>query len=259
MANIALIITTFLRDSLLYKCLQSIVDNPIPNIKILVADQGYNDDEKNITIDYYKSQLDLEYYKLPFDCGAYYARNFLFKKTKEFGISYCLVMADSIHFCQQYNFSTFIKFLEQNEKTALIGFELDGSKCPWEFLMTKTEQHIKFDWATEKINFENISLTKVDICRNIYLAKTNVMIDCPQDEELKLGGHELNFWNLKQRGYDCYWTDTISFKRFSPRASNEYDSYRKRLSYYLKIAKQKLDIKGWVKYPEGWNPKKYKK
>lgn len=254
--KIAIIITTFLRDNLLYKCLQSIVDNYTPNLKVLVADQGYNDDEKNITIDYYKSQLNLEYYPLPFDCGAYYARNFLFKKAAEFNIPYCLVIADSIHFIQQYNFTPIINFMNQNEKTALVGFELAGSKCSWKFLMEKTEQHIKFDWATEKINYENISLTKVDICRNIYLAKTNALIDCPQDEELKLGGHELNFWNLKQKGYKCYWTDTLTFKRVSPRASNEYDSYKKRLSYYLKIAKLKLGISGQVKYPNGWGPKK---
>jgi len=246
--TIAIILTTFLRDNLLYKTLQTIVDNYTKDCILLIADQGYNSNEKEITIDYIKSQIPCEYYKLPFDCGAYFARNFLVKKAQEMNIPYCLVIADSIQFSEHYNFDNIIKFLEQDEKRALVGYELLNSKANWEYLMELTPKGIKFSYPTEFTEFNGIKFAKVDICRNIYLAKTKVLINSPYDEELKLGGHELNFWNLKQKGWECYWTDSLTFKRVS-NTNNEYDTYRKRFGDYLKIAKEKLGITGWIVYP----------
>jgi len=246
--KVAIILTTFLRDNLLYKTLQTIVDNPVSDCILLIADQGYSSDEKSITVDYTKSQIPCEYYKLPFDCGAYFARNFLVKKAQELGCDYCLISADSIQFKEKYNFEPIINFLNSNEKIALCGFELEDSKCAWEYEMELTKKGIKFLYPTKFITVNEIKYTKVDICRNIYLAKTKALIDSPYDEELKLGGHELNFWNLKQKGWECYWTDSLIFKRVS-NTNNEYSEYRKRFSDYLQIAKQKLGITGWVIYP----------
>jgi hypothetical protein len=250
--KVAILITTFLRDNLLYKTLQTIVDNYTKDCIVLIADQGYSNGEKDITIDYYKSQIPLEYYKLPFDCGAYTARNYLVRIANEKNIPSVLITADSIQFMQSYDFQPILNFLEQQDKTALTGFELENSKCPWEFLMELTPTGFKFSYSDEWTKFEDIKYLRIDICRNIYLAKTKVLLDCPYDEELKLGGHELNFWNLKQKDYKCYWTDYYTFKRISGRNNEEYETYRKRLQDYLKIVKQKLGISGWVIYPKNW-------
>ena len=248
--NLAIIITTFLRDKLLYAMIQSIVNNYPKNSIILIADQGYSDSEKDITIDYYKSQIPLEFYKLPFDCGAYTARNYLVRIANEKKIPYVLISADSIQFIQSYDFESIIRFLEQDEQNALVGFELENSKMAWEFNMELTKSGIQFSYSDDYTEFEGIKYLKIDICRNIYLAKTKVLLDCPYDEELKLGGHELNFWNLKQKNYKCYWTDYYTFKRVSNRNNEEYETYRKRLGDYLKIVRQKLGISGWVIYPK---------
>jgi len=248
--KIAIIITTFLRYNLLYKTLQLLVDNYTKDCIVLIADQGYHDDEKDIQIDYFKSQIPLEYYKLPFDCGAYYARNYLINIANEKNIPYILIAADSIQFIQSYNFQPIIDFLNSNDKIALVGFELENSKCPWEYLIELTPNGFKFSYSTETIQFNEILFKKIDICRNIYLAKTKVLLDSPYDEELKLGGHELNFWNLKQKNYICYWTDYYKFKRANPPCSNEYKLYRARIKDFLKIVQQKLGIKGWVIYPK---------
>jgi glycosyltransferase involved in cell wall biosynthesis len=135
MDKIAILITTFLRDNLLYKTLQSIVDNYSDNLIILIADQGYHSQEKDTTIEYYKSQIPLEYYQLPFDCGLSFARNFLVQKVSEMNIPYCLISADSIQFINKYNFQSIIDFLESNSSYGLVGFDLEESKCPWEFYM----------------------------------------------------------------------------------------------------------------------------
>lgn len=261
--KINILITTFLRDNLLYKTLQSIVDNYNNCCKVLIADQGYSDSEKDITIDYYKSQISLEYYKLPFDCGLSYARNFLVQKASEMNIPYCLVFADSLQFLQPYNFQPVIDFLEEDKQRGLVGFLDEGRKCPWEYNMEITPTGIKFTESTEIIESNSfivlnkededsvanrIKYLKVDICNNLFLAKTNTLVDL-WDNELKLGEHEDALLTYKKRGYEVYWTDSYVFKKYNGRNNEEYEDYRKRLQDYLKIFKQKYNMSGWVIYP----------
>jgi hypothetical protein len=246
--TIAILITTFLRDNLLYKTLQTIVDFKPDNCIVLIADQGYADSEKDITIDYFKSQIPLEFYKLPFDCGLSYARNYLVQKAHEMQIPYCLLSADSIQFTQKYNFNPMIQFLALDEKRGLIGFDLENSKCNWEYLMEITPKGIKFSYSDKECFFGNIKLTKVDICRNILLAKTHTLLNL-WNPEYKLGEHELAFLDYKNKGYEVYWTDAYLFKKISGRNNEEYETYRKRQNDYLKLVKQKYNMSGWVIYP----------
>ena len=247
--KIAILITTFLRDTLLYRTLQTIADNYTEDCIVLVADQGYSSTEKHINIDYFKSKISLEYFRLPFDSGLSVARNLLVQKAKERDIPYCLLSADSIQFLVPLNFSPIIQFLELDVKRGLVGFDLEKSKCSWEYLMEVTPKGIKFSNSNIETCFGNIKLLKVDICRNIFLAKTESLINL-WDEELKLGEHEIAFLEYKKRGYEVYWTNSYTFKRVSPNNSNEYKQYRNRLRDYLMFVKEKLNINGWVIYPK---------
>jgi len=258
--KIAILITTFLRDSLLYKTIQTVVDNYPENCIVLIGDQGYSSQEKLEAIDYYQSQIPLLYFQLPFDCGLSAARNFLINKANEMNIPYIFMGADSIQFIQSYNFQPFIEFLKQDTKKGIVGFELKNSKCPWEFLMELTSNGIKMISSNDYVEEKQIKYKKVDICRNVFIAKTNTMIKL-YDEEMKLCEHELAFLEYKKRGYSVYWTDSIIFKKVSTNTSDEYQIYRKRLQDYQKLFKQKLNVSGWVNYsPEAMKEiHKYKK
>lgn len=260
MNNIAILITTFLRDSLLYKTLQTIIDYYPNNCTVLIADQGYNSSDKDVQIDYYKSQIKLEYYKLPFDCGLSYSRNYLISKAKELNIPYILMCADSIQFSQSYNFEPIIRILESDTQLGIVGFALEHSKCPWEFNMEVTPTGIKMLSSSNYTDFEGIRYKQVDICRNIFLAKTDTMLNL-YDNEMKLMEHELAFLEYKKRGYEVYWTDSYVFKKITSRNNAEYESYRKRFGDYRRLFEQKLGIKGWVIYsPEAMKEiKEYKK
>jgi hypothetical protein len=249
-----------LRDNLLYKTLQTIIDNYPKDCIVLIADQGYSSLEKTINIDYFKSQIPIEYYQLPFDSGLSVARNFLVQKAFDMQIPYILLGADSIQFIQSYDFQPIINFLEQDNKRGIVGFDLDGSKCPWEFLMELTPKGIRLSSSNNYTELDGIKYKKVDICRNIFLAKTNTLLNL-WDEEMKLCEHELAFLGYKKRDYEVYWTDYISFKRISTNTSDEYKTYRNRLSDYQKILRQKLNISSWVIYsPEAMHEiKEYKK
>lgn len=251
MNKIAICITAFLRDTLLYRNLQSIVDANLKDCIILIADQGYHDDAKDIQIDYYKSQLQLEYYQVPFDSGLAYGRNFLVNRAKELNIPYCLISADSIHFCNEmaYDFSPIMAFLEEDAKRGLVGFDLANSKCAWEYNLEVVPSGIKFIYSDTTIQSNGFEFLKVDICRNIFLAKTDTLINL-WDEEMKLAEHELAFIEYKKRGYEVYWTGAIIFKKNNGAGSEEYKEYRKRFQDYIKLLKQKLNITGWVIYPK---------
>lgn len=257
---IAILITTFLRDNLLYKNLHLIVENYPKNCIILIADQGYTNDIKAKEISYYKSQIPLEYYQLPFDCGLSYARNFLIKKAYDMNIPFILMSADSIQFTQQYNFELHLNTLRLNPNLGIIGFELNGSKCPWEFLMEITPTGVLMKSSTVFIEQNTIKYKQVDICRNIFLAKTSTILDL-YDNEMKLCEHELAFLEYKRRNYFVWWTDSLIFKKINPICSNEYLSYRKQFSNYQQLFKNKLRISGWVKYsPEAMKEiKQYKR
>jgi glycosyltransferase involved in cell wall biosynthesis len=247
--KIAILITTFLRDKLLYKTLQTIVDFYPNESIVLIADQGYNDEEKNINLDYIKSQIPCEYYRLPFDCGLAYARNYLIQKAHEQQIPYVLMLADSIRFIASYRFEPIMQFLELEDNRALVGFDLAGSKCPWEFLMEVTPKGIKMYRSTKHTFFGNIKLTQIDICRNVFFAKTAAILNL-YDNDMKLCEHELAFLELKKRNYKAYCTDAYVFERVNNSNTKEYETYRRRFQDYRKLFQEKLDISGWVILPK---------
>jgi len=202
--QIAICITTFLRDKLLYKTIQTIVDNYTKDCIVLIADQGYTNSEKDITIDYYKSQIPLEYYKLPFDCGLSICRNYLVKNATEMSIPYCLIMSDSVQFTEVYNFEPLFKDLDNK---IIINFKLK--------------------------NVESIAL------KDIFLAKTDILINL-WDEDLKLKEYQLAFSECIKRDYKIIWNEDYNFKKIKSRSSNEYQTYCKRVKEYQKLSEQKL-------------------
>jgi hypothetical protein len=247
--KLAVLITTFLRDKLLCKTLQSIVDFYPTGTLVLIADQGYNDDEKNINIDYFKAQVPCEYHRLPFDCGLSYARNYLINRAHELNIPYILMSADSIQFTQKYDFSIMYRYLESAKENGLIGFELEGSKCPWEYNMRVDKLGIHLFKSTLYTSFEQTQFLHCEITRNIFLAKTESMLNL-YDNELKLAEHELAFFDYKNRGYKVFWTNALKFKRVQNSNTKEYEEYRKRFNDYRKLLQEKLDISGWVILPK---------
>jgi hypothetical protein len=204
MNKLTILITTFLRNNLLYKTIQTIVDNYNNNCIVIIADQGYTDSEKDITIDYFASQIPLKYYKLPFDCGISIARNFLVQKAFELDIPYCLVMPDSIQFTRVYNFEQLFNKLDNN---SIINFKLK--------------------------NVEPIVL------KDIFLAKTNLIGDL-WDNEMKIFEYELAFTECIKRGYKIEWNEDYNFKKVNSRSTEEYQTYCKRIKEYKKLSEQKL-------------------
>lgn len=242
MNRIAIIITTFLRDDLLAQTIRNIKTYAPKNAIILIGDQNPSDTKLILYED-----TNIFYYKLPYDCGLSYSRNFLVNEAWEFSCPYILMMADSIQFSQNVDFQQFINFLEKANQRGIIGFELNGSKCPWEFKLDLKKDGFYLDSSTEFIEYNHLQFKKVDICRNIFLSKTETLLNL-WDNDMKLCEHELAFWNYKNRGYEVYWTDSICFKKVKEENNEQYPLLRNRFNEYRDKLKSKLGISGWVNY-----------
>ena len=256
MEQIAIIYTTFLRDQLLYKTVQAIIDMYPSNCRLFIGNQSYQTDEErlrgfsefSVAINNH-AHFPIEYYNLPFDCGLSYARNFLVAKAYLNQCQYSVITADSIFFTQCYNFHQFIPFLESNETYAKVGFNLN-QRIAWEFNLELADSFV-LQCATEKIDYQGINYKKVDICRNFFIAKTSALIAVPWDNELKLLEHEDHCWRLKLAGYKTFVTDilTANYLSYKP---NEYSQYRERMyNEYMNKLKEKYHLTSWIKYGEG--------
>ncbi len=264
MEKIAIIYTTFLRDELMKKTIQSICDNWNDNYVLLIGNQNKETTEIESWLwkqyyslpDYYdtpKGKIKvLNHYKLPYDCGLSYARNYLVDKANEMGIKYCILSADSIEFTDKYDFTSCIKVLEGRRDLSIIGLGLKDRQA-WEKKLTLKSDGFHISNAKDMIIREHIDFKVCDVVKNFFIAKTIALYNIKWDDELKLCEHEDFFWRLKQAHHSVYFTDSIE-AQYHPDKPQTYAVMRNRLySTFSKILKKKYNITsfgGWIKYDD---------
>jgi len=266
--RICFIITTFMRDELLYKSVESLLPyiKQNPDWRIVIVDQGKLSTEKEEWLD--KNNIDsfnysrknnpqqLFYYQVPFDSGLSFCRNYGVKKAKELECDYVYIGSDSFIFHD--NIILLNDYVKYNLLDFdLIGNELHPSKCGWEAKLTLIEG------KSFELNFidksTNDTIFPVEICRNCFIAKTNVLLNTPWDENFRLGEHEDEFYRLKLAGVKCAWSDIIVLTKQTDRP-NEYAQLRKtNFDNGIKYLRDKWNIKGWVSYKNLERAKEYYK
>lgn len=258
--KICFIITTFLRDELLYKSVNSLIPFLGQN-KIIIVDQGNLTEEKFKwledtgfeAIDHCcpnKNQR-LLYYQVPFDSGLSYCRNYGVKKAKESDCQYVFIGSDSFLF---NNSILKLHYLIEQKMFGynIIGVELQPSVCGWEGKLNLIEgESFELDFLDKKdpsLAKTDLNIYDVDICRNCFLAETNVLINTPWDENLKLAEHEDEFYRLKLANVKVGWTSSILLTKQTDRPT-EYAKYRKEhFDNGMRYLLQKYHIKHWIKY-----------
>jgi len=255
--NIGIIYTTFLRDELMYRTIQSILDNWNKDYMLFVGNQSFKDSDNtdgfrelhdNIKNPHYHP---IEYFNLPYDCGLSFARNFLVKRAYEQGFKYCLITADSIEFTSNYNFEPIIEFLEQNNKRAIVGFDLRGRvywTCDMKLIPDK---HFLLDMPQrEPILYRDIKFQSCNVTKNFFLAKTEALVNIGWDNNLKLSEHEDFAYRVKQADYEWFYTNIVS-ANYIDNKPLEYMQLRQRMSNeFREILKKKYNISGWVQYTD---------
>ena len=185
MERIAIIYTTFLRNELMQKTFQSMVENDTDAYALLMGNQNENDTGyASLAMKIIHGMI----FNLPYDCGLSYARNYLVNEAHKRGIKYCLISADSISFDAQYDFSKHIEMLESDPKLAKIGFNLENRQN-FTYDLEIHPKHNKFVVIKPRrstISANNVEYVPCDLCCNFFLAKTAVLKEIDWDNDLKL-------------------------------------------------------------------------
>lgn len=254
MEKVAIITQTFLRDNLMMKTVNSIMDNWQDNYVLFIGDQ--NKDLTVIASDIYNkaykdTKINIKRYKLLFDCGLSFSRNFLINKAHEMGIKYVLISADSIAFNNKYNFEPMINFIKSRNNNAIVGLKL-ANRQPFEYDMTIDRELGKFILdkpARGKTVYEGMGYQRCDIVKNFFIAPTELLIKYPWNNELKLAEHEDEFLRLKENNVEVYYNDTIS-ANYIDEKPDEYKIMRNRL--YSEFVTKMRRINGMADNDGGW-------
>jgi GT2 family glycosyltransferase len=249
--KIAILYTTFLRNELMHKTVESIFNNWREGFFLKVADQYPMVKENGWEYEVWANKNRFDYCYLPFDCGLSYARNWLVKDVLGEGFKYCIVTADSIQFIPETirHLDRAVSYMEANHDVGILGFDL-LNRFPWEctmefnagrFILTAVSQTYQ-DPGTGMI------LKDCDICRNFFLARIDTLAAVTWDEQLKLAEHEDFFWRYKQAGYKVRWTPDVVAEYVNSKPS-EHVRYRNRIytEFYRLLAK-KYNLTGPVEY-----------
>ena len=238
--QIAILLTTFLRDELLDGAINSIKQNWQPGYTLLIADQ--NPSEAKLAK---YSGDNTFYYGVPYDCGLSASRNFLVDKAVEMNIEYCLLIADSIFFISKYDFTPYIDILKADKELGLIGFDLKDRQ-PWEKFLTLKPDGFHVKDSKEKKIINGMEFTVCDAVRNFFLAKTQILHNVKWDNELRLAEHEDFMHRLKLSGVKVLYNSGIVAQYVLSRPE-AYAPMRGRLyNVFARKLREKYNIKRWI-------------
>ena len=243
--KIAILITTFMRDDLLIRTVNTILKNWDDRFYILIGDQG-SAGSKEWLYKKLKNQKKGKVIYLPFDCGLSHARNQLVTEAYYLSLKYVLLSADSIQFTNKYDFQPIIDFLNTDKDRGIVGFHLDGSKGDWyRDLELIPGKYFQLNKPTREAIGD---FQPVDIVKNFFLAKTDCLLDNPWDRELCLCEHEDFAYRLKtETNWKVFYYPKLSALHVTER-EGEYAKFRNRCynEFQTKL-KQKYGITGWVR------------
>lgn len=241
--TIAILDTTFLRNELAFKTIQSIQPSLSEDVILLIGDQNKKENIINQNPNWHYTY----HYNLPFDCGLSYGRNFLVDKAYKLGCKYCLITADSILFTDKYDFNPIIETMEY-KNIGLVGLELKN-RVYWNCDISLIEkEHFLLDAPKrEQWICDGIIYQPCDVVKNFFIAKTETLMDIQWDKNLKLAEHEDFFWRYSRK-YKVYFTDYINATYIGDKyKKGEYAQYRSRIGKFRQLAKEKYNLSGyWV-------------
>lgn len=239
--RIAIILTTIERDYLLFKSVQSILNNLQDNWMVII---GYQDNNK--TIDFSHPQI--YSYALPYNCGISVSRNDLIIKAVALNCDYILLSADSIQFTESMRDIDFLIQQMAIQKFDRCGLNL-LNRIPWEAnLSLIPNQSFELDFIDPKEKTKNL-FVPCDIVRNFHISTAESMIKVGYDNNLIMAEHEDEAYRYKQAGFKVCCTNFCNGLYEKGTNTPEYDEIRQT---NFRIGKQRLlekyNLKTWVSY-----------
>jgi len=216
-------IKTFCRPHALNECLDILFSKNNKYYPIIIADDSlpkYKLQNLEI-INKYKTKTSIEVIDLPFDSGLSKGRNSIVSKCDT---KYIMILDDSRTFTSELNICNMIKFLEENNYHLFCG--VINSRCGNNrgyctlfnsikiinnIINIKTKPVRKIKSAL----FNNIYETNIGV--NVFIAKTECLKNVKWNDELKIGEHELFFYDFYKFGYKCVISYDCNFEQVNNR------------------------------------------
>lgn len=226
----AIMVTTFLRDELLVRCIDSIREF-YPDLPVFVGDNGNESDAKTA---YLKSK-GCKHFHLPFDLGVSGVRNATLKLLPDV-FDYIMVVEDDCVFTDKSDLTLFRDVLDHDPTIGLCGGTLilkTGKPQHYEAKVFCEDgvHHIERDidppaWETTargtKFKIYNLIL-------NVFMMRRQVWLDNPWDEQFKTALEHCDFFMGLQRNtaWKVAYTPDTEIKHL-PESPGNYKNYRGR-------------------------------
>jgi cytidyltransferase-like protein len=226
----AIIITTFMRDALLMRCVESI-RKFYPDIPIFVGDNGNPDDKKT---EFLKA-AECTHFQLPFDLGVSGVRNETLKLIPP-EYEYLMIIEDDTVFTDETKVEKLRAVLDDEPTAGLCGclmFLKDGREQHYEGkIYSEGTTHFieKIDSPVWRKTASGVQFTmSFDLILNIFLMRRQVWFDNPWDKAFKTAlEHEDFFLGLQQKmKWRVAYTRDVSLQHL-PEGTDDYKKYRCR-------------------------------
>ena len=219
--NTAIIVTTFLRDELLRRCIDSIRQF-YPDIPVFVGDNGNETDAKK---DYLKTK-GCHYFHLDFDIGVSGVRNETLKRIPDV-FDYLYIVEDDCIFTEKTDIAKLRSVLDFAPNVGLVGQTL--------LMKNDKEQHYEghVEWH-DGVHFirrvdnpyweetpQGVHFYLCDLILNVFLMRRKVWLDNPWDEQFKTALEHCDFFMGLQRNtsWKVAYTPDVQIKHLPEQVS----------------------------------------
>lgn len=231
--DVAVLITTFMRDSALFACVKSI-RKFYPDMAIFIGDNGKANARKK---EFCKAQR-CTYVKAPFDCGVGATRNKTFERIPE-KFQYIVICEDDILFSDETVLENWAAILKAESDIGIVGGMLKKADAriltvqnyeAWLYAKAATlyvERIDRLDWKTAG----GIKCAPCDIVINIFMMKRKVWDSQKWDANIKTWPeHEDFFFAVKKNtSWKVAYTDSVAMIHKPAPYPEIYTGFRMRM------------------------------
>lgn len=254
--DVAILITTFMRDDALFQCIKSI-RKYYPDIAIYVGDNGKSNNKKKAFCKDYKC----EYIKAPLDCGVGATRNAVFEKLPK-RYKYVVICEDDIIFTNETRLEKWVTVLDAKDDVGIVGgklkkhdakFLVDMNYEAWLYTkaaMLYVERIEKFNWKIDV----GVKYTYCDLVLNVFMMRRGIWDSQKWDPGIKTWPeHEDFFFSLKKNtDWKVVYTDAVSLVHKPMPYSDGYGKHRMRTEG-LEVFSKKWGIEYvWNSWHKSW-------
>jgi GT2 family glycosyltransferase len=198
-SEVSMIIKTFERPRALERLLRSILASPVADCNILISD----DSRRSIASDLFRRE-NIRYFKLPYDSGLAYGRNFLVERV---GTPYCVLLDDDFFFIPATRLEILLDIVKHR------GFDLAAGKCdgpkPGSGNIELAQKNLSIKMGAPPRSMLN-GLPVYDLTNNFFLAKTETLRDVPWDNRFKIYGEHTDFFLRYSAKYRVTFVDEVA-------------------------------------------------